>query len=70
MHVQAGPSSLRDKDTYKVVSKLAASFRSLLGSNLSANSAPNLNLNLSLSLFLKPVRKPPWRHGRVETGNR
>ena len=70
MYVQAGPPSLRDKDGYKVISKLAASFRSLLGSNLALNSTPDLDLNFSLNLFLKHVRKLPWGHGRVETGNR
>ena len=70
MHVQAGLSSLRDKDKYKVVSKLAASFRSLPGSNFSSNSAPNLNVNLSLNLLLKPVRELPREHGRIETDNR
>ena len=70
MYVQAGPSPLRDKDTYKVVSRFAASFRSLLGSNLASNSTPDLDLNFSLNLFLKHVRKLPWGRGRVETGNR
>ena len=56
MYVKVGPSSLRDKDTYEIASKLAASLHSPLGSIFSSNSAPNLDLNLGLNLFLKPVQ--------------